>query len=55
MSETEAFLGFVRCFSKFTRGIYKTCYCNFFNLAIIIVIVFSIIQFILFLRFADNN
>ena len=55
MSETEAFLGFERCFSKFTRGIYKTCYCNFFNLAIIIVIVFSIIQFILFLRFADNN
>ena len=54
MSQTEAFLGFVRCFSKFTRGIYKTCYRNFFNLAIIIV-VFSIIQFILFLRFADNN
>ena len=47
-------LGFVKCFSEFAKGIYETCDHAFFNLANIIV-VFSIVQFILFLHFARNN
>ena len=49
-------LGFVKCFSEFSKRIYETCDCNFFNFVIIIVAVtFSIVQFILFLHSASNN
>ena len=48
-------LGFVKCFSEFVKGIYEIYDRNLFNLAIIIVAVFSIVQFILCLRFAINN
>ena len=44
---------FLKDFCEFAKGIDETCDCNFFNLAIIIV--FSIVQFILFLRFTSNN
>ena len=37
---------------EFGKGIYETCNRSFFNLAIIFVVVFSIVQFILFLCFA---
>ena len=47
--------GFVKCFSEFAKGIYETFGCNFFNIAIVIVAVFLILQFILFLCFAGNN
>ena len=46
------FLGFVKDFSKFVKGIYETCNRNFFNLALIIAAVFSIVQFILSLCIA---
>ena len=46
--------GFGKHFSEFAKGIYETCDHNFFNLAIIIA-VFSIVQFVLFLCFANNN
>ena len=36
----------------FGKGIYETYNRSFFNLAIIFVVVFSIVQFILFLCFA---
>ena len=47
-------LGFAKCFSEFAKGIYEICNRNLFNLAIIVA-VFSIVQFILCLRFAINN
>ena len=48
-------LGFVKRFSEFVKGIYEICNHNLFNLAIIIVAVFTIVQFISCLRFAINN
>ena len=45
----------MKCFSEFAKGIYETFGCNFFNIAIVIVAVFLILQFILFLCFAGNN
>ena len=43
----KKFLGFVKRFSKFARGIYETCDRNFFNLALTFVVVaFSIVKFI---------
>ena len=54
--QAKTFLGFVKCFSELVKGICETCNSNFFNLVLSIVgIVFSIVQFILFLRFASNN
>ena len=54
--QVKFILGFVKCFSEFAKGIYEAFNCNFFNLAIVIVVaVFSIVQFILFFRFASNN
>ena len=53
--QAKTFLGFLKCFSELAKGIYKTCDRNIFNLALITVAVFSILQFILFLRFASNN
>ena len=56
LSGSEFGMGLVKRFSEFAKGIYETCGRNFFNLSIIIVVVvFSILQFILFLRFARNN
>ena len=56
MYQAKKLLGFVKRFSEFKKGIYETCDRNFFNLALIIVVViFSIVQFVLFLRFASNN
>ena len=46
---------FCEAFSEFAKGSYETWDCNFFNLALVIVVVFSILQFILFLHFASNN
>ena len=41
----EYFLGFVKCFSEFAKGIDKTFDRNFFNLVIInVVVVFSIVH-----------
>ena len=49
-------MGFEKRFSELEKGIYETCDRTFFNLALIIVaVVFSIVQFIVFLRFASNN
>ena len=39
-SQAKIFLGFVKRFSEFVKGIYETCDCNFFNLALV---VFSIV------------
>ena len=36
------YLGFMKRFSEFAKGIYETCDCNFFNLAL--AVVFSIVQ-----------
>ena len=55
LSGSEFGMGLVKRFSEFAKGIYETCGCNFFNLSIIVVVVFSIVQFILFLCFARNN
>ena len=44
--QAKHFLGFVKGFSESVKGIYETCNCNFFNLAIIIV--FPTLQFILY-------
>ena len=56
LSGSEFGMGLVKRSSEFAKGIYETCGRNFFNLSIIIVVVvFSIVQFILFLRFARNN
>ena len=52
--QAEKSLDFVKCFGEFANGIYKTCYCNFLNLAIIVVVL-SIVQFILSLHFGSNN
>ena len=52
--EAKQSLGFVKHFKESAKGIYKTCNSSFFNLALIIAVVFSIIQS-LFLHFASNN
>ena len=44
---------FIKCFSEFAKGIYETCDCNFFKFALVVV-VFSTVQFILFLYFPSN-
>ena len=44
--QAKHFLGFVKGFSESVKGIYETCNCNFFNLAIIIV--FPTLQFMLY-------
>ena len=50
-SQAKNFLGFVKRFSKFARGIYETCDRNFFNLALTFVVVaFSIVQLIFTFR-----
>ena len=49
------FRGSAKRFSEFAEGIYKTYDFNFFNLAPIVLVVFLIVQFILFLRFASND
>ena len=54
LSGSEFGMGLVKRFSEFAKGIYETCGRNFFNLSIVVV-VFSIVQFILFLCFARNN
>ena len=54
LPQAKKCLGFVKHFSEFAKGIYETCDRNFFNLALIAA-VFSIVKFILFLRFACNN
>ena len=52
--QAKTFLGFVKDFSEFAKGIYETC--NFFNFALIIVVVaFAIVRLILFLHFTGNN
>ena len=54
--QAKKLLDFVKRFSEFVVVIYETCDRNFFNLALIIVgAVFSLVHFILFLRFATNN
>ena len=55
LPQTENFVGFVKCFSELEKGIYETCKCNFFNLPVVLVVVFSIVQLILFLCFARRN
>ena len=55
LSGSEFGMGLVKRSSEFAKGIYETCGRNFFNLSIIVVVVFSIVQFILFLCFARNN
>ena len=53
-AKAKTFLGFVKDFSEFAKGIYETC--NFFNFALIIVVVaFAIVRLILFLHFTGNN
>ena len=49
LPQAKIFLGFVKHFTEFAKGIYETWDHNFFNLALTIVVVFSIVQFILFL------
>ena len=52
--QAKTFLGFVKDFGEFAKGIYETC--NFFNFALIIVVVaFAIVRLILFLHFTGNN
>ena len=54
--QAKMILGFVKGFSEFVKGIYEICNHNSFNLVlIIVVVVFSIVQFILFLPFTSNN
>ena len=56
MPQAKNILGFVKCFTEFAKGIYEICDRNFFNLTVVIVVVvFSIVQFILFLHFASSN
>ena len=56
LPQATNFLGFVKCFSEFAKGIYEICDRDFFKLAIIIIVVIlSIVHFILFLCFASNN
>ena len=53
-AQAKTFLGFVKGFSEFAKGIYETC--NFFNFALIIAVVaFSIVRLILFLHITGNN
>ena len=47
----KLFFGFVKRISEFAKRIYETFDCNFFNVAIIIVAVFSIAQFTQFILF----
>ena len=54
LPQAKKSLGFVKGFRESVRGIYETSNRNFFNLALIVVVVFSIVQFILFLRFYNN-
>ena len=37
-SKENNVLGFVKHFSEFTKGMYETCNCDFFNLALIIIV-----------------
>ena len=54
--QAKTFFGFVKRFSEFANRIYETFDHNLLNLAIVIVVVvFSIVQLILFLHFASNN
>ena len=47
--QAKKILGFVKCFSEFPKGIYETCDCNSFNLAITsITVVFLIVQFLFY-------
>ena len=39
LPQAKNVLGSVKCFSKFTKRIYETCDCYFFNFAIILVAV----------------
>ena len=56
LPQATNFLGFVKCFSEFAKGIYETCDRNLFKLAIIIIVaILSIVHFILFLCFASHN
>ena len=55
LSGSEFGMGLVKRSSEFAKRIYETCGRNFFNLSIIVVVVFSIVQFILFFCFARNN
>ena len=55
LPEAKFFFDFVKHLSEFAKEIYVTCDRNFFNIALIVVAVFTIIQFILFLRFPSNN
>ena len=48
-------LGFGKHFSEFAKGIDETCVHNFFNVVITAVVVFLLVQFILFLRFGSND
>ena len=56
LPQAKKCLGFVKRFSEFAKENHETCDPNFFNLTlIIVVVVFLIVQFMLFLRFACNN
>ena len=45
-------LDFVKCFREFVKGIYETCNCNFFNLALTTVaVVFSVYSSYFFFMF----
>ena len=48
-------LGFGKHFSEFAKGIDETCIRNFFSVVLTAVVVFLIVQFILFLRFVSND
>ena len=48
-------LGFGKHFSEFAKGIDETCVRNFFNVVVTTVVVFLIVQFILFLHFGSND
>ena len=47
--------GFGKHFGEFAKGIDETCVRNFFNAVLTAVVVFLIVQFILFLRFVSND
>ena len=55
LPQAKNFLGFVKRLSEFGKEIYEKFHCNFFNFALIITAVFSIVKLILFLHFASNN
>ena len=51
LPQANNFLGSAKRFNEFGKGTYGTCDRNFFNLAIIIVVVvFSIVQFIFYFK-----